>query len=105
MLAELFGDHADGTWGQPLRRLTWVDLLVLDDFGLREFTPRAGDDFFELVSERHKTGSMVLISNRAPADWYGLFPNPVIAEGVLDRWATLRTSARSAGQTSLLSGG
>jgi DNA replication protein DnaC len=85
MLAELAGGHADGTWGQRLRRLTRIDLLVLDDFGLREFTPQAGDDFFELVSERHKTGSMVLTSNRVPADWYGLFPNPVIAEGVLDR--------------------
>jgi DNA replication protein DnaC len=28
---------------------------------------------------------MILTSNRAPADWYGLFPNPVVAEGVLDR--------------------
>ena len=26
-----------------------------------------------------------MASNRAPADWYGLFPNPVVAEGVLDR--------------------
>jgi hypothetical protein len=24
-------------------------------------------------------------SNRAPTDWYGLFPNPVVAEGALDR--------------------
>jgi DNA replication protein DnaC len=28
---------------------------------------------------------MILTSNRAPGDWYGLFPNPVVAEGVLDR--------------------
>ncbi len=29
---------------------------------------------------------MILTSNRAaPDDWYGLFPNPVIAEGILDR--------------------
>ena len=28
---------------------------------------------------------MILTSNRAPSDWYGLFPNPVVAEGVLDR--------------------
>jgi DNA replication protein DnaC len=27
----------------------------------------------------------VLTSNRTPTDWYGLFPNPVVAEGVLDR--------------------
>jgi DNA replication protein DnaC len=85
LLAELAGGHLDHTWEQRMRRLARVDLLVLDDFGLREFTVQGGDDFFELVSERHKTGSMILTSNRAPSDWYGLFPNPVVAEGVLDR--------------------
>jgi DNA replication protein DnaC len=85
LLAELAGGHADHTWEQRLGRLARVDLLILDDFGLREFTVQQGDDFYELVSERHKTGSMVLTSNRTPTDWYGLFPNPVVAEGVLDR--------------------
>jgi DNA replication protein DnaC len=85
LLATLAASHADGTWETRMRRLARLDLLILDDFGLREFTIQQGDDFFELVSERHKTGSMVLTSNRAPTDWYGLFPNPVVAEGVLDR--------------------
>ena len=38
-----------------------------------------------LVNERSHTGSMVLASNRSPKDWYPLFPNPVLAEGILDR--------------------
>jgi DNA replication protein DnaC len=85
LLAELAGGHADRTWEARLRRLVRVDLLILDDFGLRDFTVQAGDDFFELVSERHRAGSMILTSNRTPADWYGLFPNPVVAESILDR--------------------
>jgi DNA replication protein DnaC len=85
LLAELAGGHADHTFSQRLRRLARTDLLILDDFGLRAFTDQSGDDFFELVSERHQHGSMILTSNRAPGDWYGLFPNPVVAEGVLDR--------------------
>jgi DNA replication protein DnaC len=28
---------------------------------------------------------MILTSNRAPQDWYALFPNPVLAESALDR--------------------
>ncbi|MGC8489265.1 MAG: ATP-binding protein, partial [Clostridia bacterium] len=27
----------------------------------------------------------IVVSNRTPHDWYGLFPNPVLAESVLDR--------------------
>jgi DNA replication protein DnaC len=74
-----------GDQDAPPGRLARLDLLVLDDFGLRDLTIQQGDDFFELVSELHKQGSMVLTSNRAPTDWYGLFPNPVVAEVVLDR--------------------
>ena len=29
--------------------------------------------------------SLILTSNRSPKDWYELFPNPVVAESVLDR--------------------
>ena len=28
---------------------------------------------------------MMIASNRSPQDWYPLFPNPVLAEGALDR--------------------
>ncbi|MEW2160558.1 ATP-binding protein [Streptomyces sp. NPDC007189] len=39
---------------------------------------------FELVSERQGR-SLIITSNRAPSDWYPLFPNPVVAESLLDR--------------------
>jgi DNA replication protein DnaC len=42
------------------------------------------DDLYELITERAGR-SMILTSNRAPADWYPLFPNPVVAESILDR--------------------
>ncbi len=85
VLAELAGGHADGTWAARLRALARPDVLILDDFAMRELTASQADDFYELVCQRHRRGGMILTSNRAPADWYGLFPNPVVAEGVLDR--------------------
>lgn len=85
VFAELAGGRADGTWESRLRRLARPDVLILDDFGLRDLTVSQADDFYELVCERHRHGSMILTSNRKPTDWYGLFPNPVVAEGVLDR--------------------
>ncbi|MFE0699100.1 ATP-binding protein [Streptomyces sp. NPDC058872] len=41
-------------------------------------------DLYELVSERQGR-SLITTSNRAPSDWYPLFPNPVVAESLLDR--------------------
>ena len=59
-------------------------MLILDDFAMRELTPTQADDLYELIGER--TGkSLILTSNPAPDDWYPLFPNPVVAESLLDR--------------------
>jgi DNA replication protein DnaC len=54
---------------------------VIDDFAVREYTTQQADDLYDPISERSQTGSMILTSNRAPQDWYPLFPNPVLAEG------------------------
>lgn len=84
VLADLAGGHADGTWGRRLRELARPPVLILDDFGMRELTARQADDLYELINERAGR-SLVLTSNRSPVDWYPLFPNPVVAESLLDR--------------------
>lgn len=84
ILAELAGGHADGTWTRRLHELARPTVLVLDDFAMRELTPTQADDLYELINERAGR-SLILTSNRAPLDWYPLFPNPVVAESLLDR--------------------
>jgi len=85
MLSDLGGGHADGSWEVRLRRYLHPDLLILDDFCLRELTPQQSEDIYELIGERHRNSSTMVASNRSPQDWYPLFPNPVLAEGALDR--------------------
>ncbi len=85
LLTDLGGGRADGTWTVRLRRYLHPDVLILDDFGLKEFSVPQAEDIYELICERARSGSMVLTSNRSPQDWYGLFPNPVLAESALDR--------------------
>lgn len=84
LLADLAGGHADRSWHTRLRRWARPTLLILDDFAIREFTPTQADDLYELVTERAGR-SLVITANRAAADWYSLFPNPVVAESILDR--------------------
>ena len=84
LLADLAGGHADLTWAVRLRRWAKPDVLVLDDFAMRDFTAPQADDLYELVTER--TGkTLIMTSNRSAEHWYPLFPNPVVAESVLDR--------------------
>jgi DNA replication protein DnaC len=85
-LADLAGGHADRTWPRRLAELTRPHVLILDDFAMRELTPTQADDLYELTSERAAAGRpLILTANRAPVDWYPLFPNPVVAESLLDR--------------------
>ena len=84
LLADLAGGHADRSWETRLRRWARPALLICDDFAMRQFTPTQADDLYELVSER--TGrSLIITANRSAEDWYSLFPNPVVAESILDR--------------------
>lgn len=86
LLATLAGGHADRTWDRRLAELVRPAVLICDDFGMRELTPTQADDLYELVCARAAAGhSLVLTSNRSPVDWYPLFPNPVVAESLLDR--------------------
>lgn len=87
LLAELAGGHADRSFATRLKRLAKPALLAIDDFAMRDFSASQADDFYELLCERvgRPGHSLVLTSNRSPADWYPLFPNAVVGESVLDR--------------------
>ena len=52
---------------------------------MREYTPLQTEDLYELVSRRYRRSALILTTNRAPQDLYPLFPNPVLAGGLLDR--------------------
>ncbi|MFF1595821.1 ATP-binding protein [Streptomyces sp. NPDC058286] len=84
VLAELAGGHADRTWDKRLHELVRFDVLILNDFAMRQLNATQADDLYELVSARQGK-SLIITSNRSPSDWYPLFPNPVVAESLLDR--------------------
>ncbi|MGW8879740.1 IS21-like element helper ATPase IstB [Streptomyces mirabilis] len=82
--SRILAGHADRTWDKRIRELIRPDVLILDDFAMRQLSPSQADDLYELVSERQGR-SLIITSNRAPSDWYPLFPNPFVAESLLDR--------------------
>ena len=85
LLSDLGGGRADDTWEKRVRYYLKPNLLILDDFAMKEFTKTQAEDLYELIDRRHHTSSLIVTANRVPQDWYPLFPNPVIAESALDR--------------------
>lgn len=84
LLADLAGGHLDRSFESRLARWSRPAVVVFDDFAMRDFTLNQADDLYELITERSGKAS-IFTANRAAADWYSLFPNPVVAESILDR--------------------
>jgi DNA replication protein DnaC len=87
MLRSLHAARADHSWEKRIKKFLRLDLLIIDDFGLTALTATQAEDFYEIVTERHLTSSMIINSNRPPQDWIPLFPDPVMANSALDRLA------------------
>ena len=88
---QLFTDLAtadlNNRLGIMMKRLLNVDLLVIDDFGFKSIDQQSAERFYAIVDSRYSRKSIILTSNRAMNDWGKLFPDPIIANAVLDRLA------------------
>ena len=76
------------TYELELRRLLAIDLLILDDFGLDAMDAQESRDAYEIFTERHRAGSMIVTSNRGPDEWLGTFADPVRAQSAIDRFTS-----------------
>jgi len=85
MLQHLNGGRADDTLERRLNTYLRPDLLILDDFGLKPLQPPSPEDLYDIINERYERGSILLTSNRAPAEWPDLFRDPLLASAGLDR--------------------
>jgi DNA replication protein DnaC len=75
----------DNTLDYEMRRLTGVELLILDDFALQPLAPTETADFYELCVERHQRASTILTSNRTAEEWLAMMADPLLAQSAVDR--------------------
>jgi DNA replication protein DnaC len=85
MLQHLHGGRADDSLERRLKTYLRPDLLILDDFGLKPLQAPAPTDLYDVINERYERGSILLTSNRPPAEWPGLFGDPLLAAAGIDR--------------------
>jgi DNA replication protein DnaC len=67
-------------------RLTTVDLLVLEDFGMKRLGPTAAEDLLEIFVRRHETASTVITTNRPTQDWGQFLGDVPATTTILDRF-------------------
>lgn len=87
LLFNLAAARADGSYDRRLAAILRVDLLALDDFGLRALPPTGAEDLYEIIDGRYERRSILLTSNRAPNEWLEMLGDPLLANAALDRLA------------------
>jgi DNA replication protein DnaC len=86
LLTQLKHARLDHTYEAALRKLLAVDLLIVDDFGLDTLDPVESRDTYEILNERHRSGSIIVTSNRGPDEWLATFADPLRAQSAIDRF-------------------
>jgi DNA replication protein DnaC len=85
LLEALHVAKADGRYGKMLVRLSKVDVLVLDDWGLVKLSPGQQHDLLEVIDDRHDQRSTIVTSQLAVEHWHETMTDPTRADAILDR--------------------
>lgn len=85
MLKTLKHARLDNSYEAELRKFLAVDVLIVDDFALDSMDAVESRDAHEIITERHRSGSMIFTSNRGPDEWLTMFADPMRAQSAIDR--------------------
>ena len=93
LLTDLAIGRGDGSYDKLLNELSKPDLLILDDFGLKEITVDLSQDLLEMIDDRWRHKKSLGISSQLPVkEWPNVFADPTICDSIMDR--TVRNAYR-----------
>jgi DNA replication protein DnaC len=78
----------DSTLEAEMRKLTGIQLLIIDDLALQRLDATETSDFYQLCVERHQKAATVITSNRTPEEWLSMMADPLLAQSAVDRLAS-----------------
>ncbi len=85
LFQELKIARADGSYAKLLHKLSRVNLLIVDDWGLSPLSDTERRDFLEITEDRYDVRSTMLSSQIPIEKWHDLIGDPTIADAICDR--------------------
>ena len=85
LLEELKLWHGDGSFPKQMATITRVDLLILDDWGLKPINAQERLDLLEIIEERHPVRATIVASQLPVDHWHEAIGSATIADAILDR--------------------
>lgn len=87
--SDLFSDiniaMLDGSLPKLKLALSKPSLLLIDDLGVGEMTAGIAHVLLDIVDRRMRTGALLTTSQYPPEQWHSMFPDPSVADAILDR--------------------
>lgn len=75
----------DGSYLHLLRTLNKTEVLILDDWMRDPIPLAAAQDLLEVFDDRFGKTATMIVSQVPVADWHTRFPDPTLADAILDR--------------------
>lgn len=85
LLGQLNAARATNSYHRRFAQLAKVDLLIIDDFGLKPLRAPQDEDLHDLISERYEKCSTIVTSNLDFSEWGNAFPNRLLGAATIDR--------------------
>lgn len=86
VVRDFLHDEAMDGHERIMARYLKPDLLIIDDFGMKQLPKRSGEFLFEIVMRRYETRSTLMTTNRPIEDWGKLLGDVATATAILDRF-------------------
>jgi len=85
LLGKLNMSKADGSYPKLLETLAKTQLLILDDWLRHPLAEIQSQDLLEIVDDRYKRSSTILVTQIPVADWHERFAAPTLSDAIMDR--------------------
>ncbi len=86
LVRDFLHDDAFAGIDRVLARYLKPDLVIIDDFGMKQLPKRSGEYLFEIIMRRYETRSTIMTSNRPLEDWGKVIGDVPAATAILDRF-------------------
>jgi DNA replication protein DnaC len=82
---QLASAEVSGNLNRTLDSLSRLDLIIIDELGYLSLTKQTAKLFFQLISKRYESGSIIITTNKPFEEWGEIFNDDIVASAILDR--------------------